>query len=414
MIYTEKLKPITEICLNVTESCNLACRYCFTEHHPHFMSLQVAKDAGLWLIENAKLRKELFNEEITPKIGFFGGEPTLMWDSVIVPFVNWAEENNYHFIYGITSNCVLMTKDKVDFLKQHNIGLLLSMDGDKTSQDYNRPCKNSSLSSFDLVSKNLPYIAQNFPNTTFRGTITNQNANQLFHNIMYAGQQGFMHTFFIINEFEDWPEETRQIIDVELTKYALYIIDACRQEKSFIKLRPFEQAINKIIAIDNCIALNLGIDLPSFGLPDVDKCGTGNGYGSINYRGDIFSCQEIASRQGEKNIFHIGNIYTGIDEQKFLAMREAFLNRPKSNYNYEHPEKCAECKSKLVCRSNYCQINSYILYRDFGAIPDCWCWWSNLLIEKAAFVMQVLGYHKNEFFKNYLIKELRGQGGVFI
>lgn len=87
------------------------------------------------------------------------------------------------------------------------------------------------------------------------------------------------------------------------------------------------------------------------------------------------------------------------------------MNRIKTNYNYQNPEKCKNCPSKLVCKANYCHVNSYILYQDFGGIPDCWCWWNNLLLEKAQFVMQVLGHHKNEFFKEYFIKEINAPGG---
>ena len=87
MEYSKDLMPITEICLNVTEECNLACRYCFTEHHPNFITLQVAKDAATWLYNNAKIASQIKEKEIIPTIGFFGGEPTLMWDSIIVPLI---------------------------------------------------------------------------------------------------------------------------------------------------------------------------------------------------------------------------------------------------------------------------------------------------------------------------------------
>ena len=133
MEYSKDLMPITEICLNVTEACNLACRYCFTEHHPNFMTLQVAKDTAKWLHENAEIASKISEKEIIPTIGFFGGEPTLMWDEIIVPLVLWVENNNWPFTFGITSNCVLMTPDKVDFLCDHHIGLLLSMDGAKAT-----------------------------------------------------------------------------------------------------------------------------------------------------------------------------------------------------------------------------------------------------------------------------------------
>lgn len=411
MEYSKDLMPITEICLNVTEACNLACRYCFTEHHPNFMTLQVAKDTAKWLHENAKIASKISEKEIIPTIGFFGGEPTLMWDEIIVPLVLWVENNNWLFTFGITSNCVLMTPDKVDFLCEHHIGLLLSMDGAKATQDYNRPCKNTNQSSFDIVNQNLDYIAKKMPLTTFRSTITAETAENTFFNIMYAGNKGFNHVFSIINEFEEWTEEQRKIVEKEITKYALYVIDACRQGKDFVKLRPFEQALNKITAINKGIALFPDKIYDHIGPDDTHRCGLGDGYGSINYKGDIFACQEVASRQGEKSIFHIGNIYTGIDEDKLSTLRETFINRPLKAFNHLDKEKCKTCPSKLVCNANFCHVNNYILYKNFAEIPDCWCWWNNLMLEAAQFVMQVLGYHKNEFFKDYYLNEISSFGG---
>jgi uncharacterized protein len=72
---------------------------------------------------------------------------------------------------GITTNGTLLTKDRIDFLYEHQITPLLSMDGNKNTQDYNRPCKNCNKSSFEMVNKNIPYLLKKFPNTTFRMTI---------------------------------------------------------------------------------------------------------------------------------------------------------------------------------------------------------------------------------------------------
>ena len=42
-IYEEAYKYPTCICLNVTDSCNLACKYCFVQQKPHFMTIDLAK-----------------------------------------------------------------------------------------------------------------------------------------------------------------------------------------------------------------------------------------------------------------------------------------------------------------------------------------------------------------------------------
>ena len=47
-----ELPKITSAFLNLTNSCNLTCRYCFVEQKPEFMTLQTAKDAADFLAGN--------------------------------------------------------------------------------------------------------------------------------------------------------------------------------------------------------------------------------------------------------------------------------------------------------------------------------------------------------------------------
>lgn len=74
----------------------------------------------------------------------------------------------------MTTNGILLNEERVKFCYDNNIKLLLSIDGIKEVQDYNRPCRDTNLSSFDLVEKNIPIILKYFPNTTFAPLFTSQ------------------------------------------------------------------------------------------------------------------------------------------------------------------------------------------------------------------------------------------------
>ena len=49
-----QLPLITSVFLNVTDSCNLRCPYCFVEQKPNYMNYQTAKDTADFLIRNAE------------------------------------------------------------------------------------------------------------------------------------------------------------------------------------------------------------------------------------------------------------------------------------------------------------------------------------------------------------------------
>lgn len=112
----DTLPEISSAFLNVTNACNLACRYCFVEQHPGYMSIEVAKDAVHFLIGNAK------KQNVTPSITFFGGEPMLCWDRVIKPLIQHIrEELAIPFSLSMTTNGTLLTEDIIEHLHKNDV-----------------------------------------------------------------------------------------------------------------------------------------------------------------------------------------------------------------------------------------------------------------------------------------------------
>jgi len=85
--------------------------------------------------------------------------------------------------------------------------LLLSIDGNKETQDFNRPCKNCNQSSFDLIEKNISYLLKNFPNLCFRSTIYAPTVDHLFENYLYAESLGFKRWEAIEDSRHIWTKE---------------------------------------------------------------------------------------------------------------------------------------------------------------------------------------------------------------
>jgi DNA-binding LacI/PurR family transcriptional regulator len=109
------LPRITTAMLVVTHDCNLRCRYCFVDKNPCKMTYETAKAAAEFVIKNAE------EDKVTPGINFFGGEPMLMWDSIIVPLVNWVRhEYKKPFHFGITTNGTLLNEERIQFMKDNN------------------------------------------------------------------------------------------------------------------------------------------------------------------------------------------------------------------------------------------------------------------------------------------------------
>ena len=399
--YLDKYKYLTNVCLNVTDDCNLHCRYCFVEQHPHYMTLQVAIDSVKYIYNNLQIKKELgyCTENEKCSLNFFGGEPTLMWDSIIVPLTNYIKEHYNDEIYlGITTNGTLLNEERITFLKENDIGVLLSIDGGPEAQCFNRPCKDPQMNSFQLVSRNIPKLLELFPNTVFRATIAQESVNTVFESYLYAEKMGFQHIFQIPNEREHWTSENLNILKEEIKKIYYYNLKYFLNNQippltNDLIVRSFEY----IKWIDEQIILK---NNRHCGDKTCDRCGLGTTYGSISYDGTIYGCQEQDSRS-TNDLFKLGNIYTGgIEEERQIKLLKIYSQ--SGDIVCENPQLCQNCKMKLRCVDDCCPSTSYDMYNNCATKSEVNCVFYQTLIDNALTLMNILVPMENDAFKSWL------------
>lgn len=111
----------------MSEACNLNCSYCNVDK----MSKKRI-DPDLFIAEFHKLRAA--NPDETIKIDFFGGEPLMQYDMVQYIIEHLRDEPNTKFF--MPTNGLLLTEDRIKFLRDNNVEISLSFDG--LWQDKNR------------------------------------------------------------------------------------------------------------------------------------------------------------------------------------------------------------------------------------------------------------------------------------
>jgi uncharacterized protein len=136
----EQSFPLQRIVLNVTNQCNLACGYCYeysddkiskTEGKPKYMSHDVAQSAIETLIRESAQRPMIH-------VTFFGGETLLnfpMLRATTLYAKRRAAEVGKKVEFSLTTNATLLTEEIADFLSEHEIGVTVSIDGDKELND---------------------------------------------------------------------------------------------------------------------------------------------------------------------------------------------------------------------------------------------------------------------------------------
>lgn len=375
------LPKITSAFLNLTNACNLACRYCFVEQKPDFMTIQTAKDAADFLARNA--------EGGQVSINFFGGEPMLMWDEIIVPLTRYVRKKyGVGFGLSMTTNGTLIDRRRAKFMKGHGIGMLFSMDGGKATQEKNRPARNGS-SSFDILEKKIPIILEHFPGVMFRSTVTPETCGDLFADMMFAAQNGFLEFFTMPNCFEAWNDEHIDTLRGEMRQYSKHYIACMRKGERPIVFSQVEKYFRKILLRNDAIRLEKSRTYDSCSA--CGKCGLGSGrYAGININGDIVACQELFSH-GDR-YFSIGNIYTGVNDKQRRDLMDAYDRSPATGDN------CQSCPLDRICDGG-CVANNYLLGRDIHKVPAIYCEWCRILFGEAVYIMGCLGEEENELFR---------------
>lgn len=383
--------------LNLTDSCNCNCRYCFMDFNPKQMTFETAKQSIDWLYRVWLKRVGMMDQGLTmenlPSLTFFGGEPTLRWDDIIIPSLEYISnvinpkiKKLYPEGYmgtNITTNGTLLTPDRIRLLKLYNCPVLLSIDGDKETQDFNRPLRTGG-SSFDLVEKNIPSLLHYFPNTTFRSTIIPATVHNLYDNFIFAIQSGFTNYFATPNKYEAWSKEDLQILREQMYKIGMTILYFTMEE------HPIHFSLLDAVLVHQFS--------DSKKLTTIHKCGLGTQTISIGADGNLYGCQEEASK--DNTIYHIGHLDTGIDKEKHLML----LNQITQQGTISSATRdCSQCPCQDYCSGNYCTVSNLATTGDPLKCGEIECEWKNILHDTAKMMLYQAELEKSDHFIQYLL-----------
>ena len=187
-----KQTVVKALCLHIAHDCNLRCKYCFAGTGEYLgerslMSLEVGKKAIDFLIENSGNRRNL-------EVDFFGGEPLMNFD-VVKEIVHYARsresDSGKNFRFTITTNVLLLDKEKRDFINEHMHNVVLSIDGRKEINDYMRQ-RVDGTGCYDRILPLAKIMVEErgHENYYVRGTFTRNNLD-FGEDVLHLADEGF-------------------------------------------------------------------------------------------------------------------------------------------------------------------------------------------------------------------------------
>jgi len=356
-VYYDKMLP-TKASIIITEKCNLQCKYCFVQQSNDTMSIDILYKSIDFLYNNLLYNKKYAKEHNIQYpdnyIGLmlFGGEPTL-FPKHIKKIYEYCKQKQIKTEIEIITNATIMTKYLYNTLKDIiyddliKLRVQLSVDGNKESQDTNRPTK-SGKSSFDLILNNKKYYLELFKSLPFsltiHGCLTKDSIKNLYNNFKLFKDWGFKHIWFIPIQEAEWEKEDWELYYLETKKiYEELLQEAIKTKNSkiFNLYSPISNVFN-----DN---QNSVCSKP---------CGAGESFISISPNGNIYPCHQfyLEKRNDEySHQFIIGNIFDGFDFDK------------KRIYD-EYDGTDLLCDSNCVCIMDKCFRCISVNYMNKGSI----------------------------------------------
>lgn len=374
-----EIKPITNAIVMLTSTCNLACQYCFESHHVKHMSYETAKATLDFLHRNCRGGQ-------SAQFVFFGGEPLLRYDEVIVPIIEYSKTLGKPTKFSMTTNGTLLTPEKLDYLKANGVRFMLSFDGGKTTQDGNRPMK-CGESGFDKLMAIWPHIMARDSSTMVRGTVNRSNLPMLLENILFFESIGVKNLHMLPNVWDGWGEAERLMLREELRNYEDYILGAYRAGRKPLLFFDYARGFWRVV-----LSLGAKDRRTLYSSSPEARCGMGvRGSCSIDPDGNLYGCHHISPLTPESD-WCIGNVQDGADEGKIRRLIAKYDQYAIGN------ERCATCPLDKICAGG-CTSTNEMVTGDPNCVPETFCVWRREITDSAYRVANILGDEKNQLFK---------------
>jgi len=203
---------INKLRLNMSNSCNMACNYCYIDpaRTEHMMWPTAKKTLSLFFDLQKKSKK------IESQIRFFGGEPLSNWHVMekVFKYVNGIKKNII-VEYILNTNGTIVTEEIAETLASNRVHLSISVDGLQKVHDTFRPFK-SGKGSFSKIDTNLNFLISSGCNVALSATIGDHNYNKLNELVAYIADKNRKYNSSNSLSLQSMCMEAKQKLDTVL------------------------------------------------------------------------------------------------------------------------------------------------------------------------------------------------------
>lgn len=158
--------------LQVTDTCNLACGYCYI---PSLNSTQLFRPDLFDMLARKLL---VVNGLRTVSIKLAGGEPLMAfnkWHASIAQLKQLLADKGVELQLRLITNLTTLTGAMIDFIREYDVAVSVSLDGLAVYHDKNRIYTGTQKGTFDVVDKNIKRLQCAGITPSVMVTVTSEN-----------------------------------------------------------------------------------------------------------------------------------------------------------------------------------------------------------------------------------------------
>lgn len=350
---------LNKLVLNITNTCNLACKYCYANGGSY------SSKSSLMNPEQVEKILDVFYREykIINNIQLFGGEPTLNLDA-IEKVGNYIEERfdkgelKVKPIISIVTNGTNISDRFIELINSFGIHVTVSIDGPQKVNDKMRIFKDGKGTG-KIIEQNIKLLKEK-TRTRISAEVT-YNKHHQSKGVSVYDVVSYIQDELKIKDIHIAPVSGEEDSDYVL-KDRSSIVDSVKDVFDGIKID-----INRSYSIINRVIEILHTKKTSKYL-----CGAGVSTLSVSTKGDVYPCFMFT----DIDEFKMGNVN---QKELFGHQFSSMKNRLESFSKFEH-EKCKDCFCNKICSG--CVGMNYFETGDMHVQSDRNCDMYRRIVEK--------------------------------
>jgi uncharacterized protein len=270
----------------LTNNCNLRCKYCYQKENKSDNIYNKTSENVIDAFAEYCKKEEIYDVKL------FGGEP-LFYKNLFIYCVLKLKQIVPNIHIHLVTNGTLVDMEILNIIKENDISIILSLDGDRETHNLMR-------GGFDDILKWIPYFSNK---SQISVALQAGQVKRLYDNIKYVWDLDFASGVYVNIIYNyGWYNET----------------DIIMFEKEY------EKAINGMLNGEGVLTCALSIfNFIEKNNINTNTCGIFTVGLASDWEGNLYPCQS-AFLLGNK--LCIGSIYSGIDSHKHKQIRHDIFN----------------------------------------------------------------------------------------